>query len=78
MGRGSETAQRLTFSLKPSAPKEAREHALREIASAMRQHSGDVKQTAEYLGVGRSTLNRWIAEHVYLRKSLEVARRGAS
>lgn len=75
MVRGSDTAVRLSYSMKKTAPKEVRQHAMTEIGSALLKHAGDVSATAGYLGVGRSTLNRWIAEYPYLQKSLEVARR---
>lgn len=75
MVRGSDTAVRLSYSLKPSAPKEARDAAQREIDSALRRTGGDVSKTAEALGVGRVTLHRWISEYPRLKKALEVARR---
>jgi transcriptional regulator of acetoin/glycerol metabolism len=74
MTRGSETANRLSYSLKASAPKDVRDRALKEIASALQRHAGNVSETAEDLGVGRVTLHRWIAEHSYLRKSVDSAR----
>lgn len=75
MVRGSDTALRLSYSLKPSAPKDAQAAALRELDSALRRTGGDVSKTAEYLGVGRVTLHRWIKEYPRLQKALEVARR---
>ena len=73
--RGSDTANRLSYALKKTAPKEARSSALNEIGSAMLRHAGNLSATAEYLGIGRATLNRWVEEYAILRKHLEVARR---
>ena len=75
MTRGSDTALRLTFALRASAPKDVRARALSEIGSAFLRFGGDVKAAAEHLGIGRATLNRWLTEYAILRKHLEVARR---
>lgn len=75
MVRGSDTANRLTYALKESAPKDVRQKAMAEIGSAMLSCNGDVSRTAEYLGIGRATLNRWIDTYPYLKKSLDHARR---
>jgi DNA-binding NtrC family response regulator len=74
MVRGSDTAIRISYGLKKSAPKAAHTAALREIASALRNFGGDISKTAEKLGVGRVTLHRWIAEHSYLGQVLKSAR----
>jgi hypothetical protein len=75
MTRGSETANRLTFALKKSAPREVRNLAINEISSVFLRNAGDLKASAADLGIGRSTLNRWIAEYPILRKHLEISRR---
>lgn len=75
MTRGSDTAVRLAFSLKQSAPKAARDLALGEIDSALLRHGGNLTETAKYLGVGRSTLNRWISEHTKLQLAVKSARK---
>lgn len=75
MVRGSDTANRLAYSLKESAPKDVRQKALAEIASALERYEGDVSGTADRLGVGRATLNRWISAHAYLQRALDRARR---
>jgi transcriptional regulator with PAS, ATPase and Fis domain len=73
--RGSDTAIRLSYSMKETAPKEVRQAAMVEISSALRRYGGDVSGTAERLGIGRATLNRWISEHAYLKRALDNARR---
>jgi transcriptional regulator of acetoin/glycerol metabolism len=75
MARGSDTAVRLTYALRASAPKDVRQHALTEIGSAFLRFGGDVSAAAKLLGIGRSTLNRWIAEYPYVAKQLKGARR---
>jgi transcriptional regulator of acetoin/glycerol metabolism len=74
MTRGSDTAIRLSYSMKPTAPKDVREKAMKEISSALLRHAGNVSEAAAYMGVGRVTLHRWIAEHAYLRKAVDSAR----
>jgi hypothetical protein len=75
MVRGSDTAIRLTYSMKEGAPKRVRQAAEHEIGSALLRHAGDVSKAAGYLGVGRSTLNRWIAGNAFLQRQLAKARR---
>jgi DNA-binding NtrC family response regulator len=75
MVRGSEKAVRLAYSLGEKASARARQSAEHEIMSALQFHGGDVQKTAGYLEVGRSTLNRWIANSAALRRELEKARR---
>jgi transcriptional regulator with PAS, ATPase and Fis domain len=75
MTRGSDTAVRLAISLKATAPKAARDMALSEIDSALLRHGGNLTHTALYLGVGRSTLNRWIAENAKLQLAVKSARK---
>lgn len=77
MPRGSDTALRLSYALKASAPKQVREQALAEIDSALRRNGGNISHAAICLGVGRMTLHRWLASYSHLRKALEVAKRGA-
>jgi len=74
MVRGSDTAIRLSYSMRATAPKAVREMAMREIGSAFLRFGGDVSQASKYLGIGRATLHRWLKEHAYLRKLLESAR----
>lgn len=75
MVRGSDTALRLTFSLKKDAPKEFRQKAENEVASAIRFCGGDVSATAVKLGVSRATLNRWISDSAFLKREVAKARR---
>ena len=74
MTRGSETAIRLSYSMKASAPKDVRDKAMKEVSSALLRHAGDISATAADMGIGRVTLHRWIAEHAYLRKAVDSAR----
>lgn len=75
MVRGSPAALKLSYRMKDDSPKAERDGAMRNIASAMTRHAGDVTKTAKELGVGRATLHRWIVKYPYLLKSLEHARR---
>lgn len=75
MPRGSDTALRLSYALKASAPRQARAQALGEIESALRRHRGNISHAAAYLGVGRMTFHRWLATYPRLRKALEAAKR---
>lgn len=75
MPRGSDTALRLSYALKPSAPKDVQKRALSEIEAALRLHGGHISETASYLGIGRVTLHRWFVEYPRLAKALDVAKR---
>jgi len=72
------TARWLTESLKLPNRDDARHYAQNHIKSALMRAAGNVASAAEYLGVGRATLNRWIATNDYLAHAVENARkRGA-
>lgn len=75
MPRGSDTALRLSYALKPTAPRKAQRSALAEIRSALRRHAGNITHAAAYLGIGRMTMHRWLTEYPQLRMAAEVARR---
>jgi transcriptional regulator with PAS, ATPase and Fis domain len=68
-------ARFLTESLKLESGNEARVYAQTHIASVLLRHAGNVSGAADEMGVGRATLNRWIASNSYIAKSLDHARR---
>jgi transcriptional regulator of acetoin/glycerol metabolism len=76
MTRGSDNANRLSYSLKPTAPKDIRDRAVKEISAALRKHAGNISAAADELDVGRITLHRWVAAHAVLRKAVDSARVG--
>jgi len=69
------SARFLTESLKFPKGHEARRNAENHIYSVLLRHSGNVSTAAHELGVGRATLNRWIASNDLLARYLESARK---
>jgi transcriptional regulator with PAS, ATPase and Fis domain len=69
------TARFLTESLKLVKGDESRVKAEHHIASVLLRHAGNVSGAAQEMGVGRATLNRWIASNAYVAKSLDSARK---
>jgi len=69
------SARFLTESLKLPKGEEPRAYAESHIGSVLLRHAGNVSTAATELGVGRATLNRWIASNAYIAKQLESARR---
>lgn len=67
-------ARFLTESLRLPASNEARKRAEAHIGAALQANGGNVLRTAERLGVGRATLNRWIATNASVCRALERAR----
>ena len=69
------SARFLTESLKFPRGHEARRNAENHIFSVLLRHAGNVSTAAVELGVGRATLNRWIASNDVLARHLESARK---
>jgi transcriptional regulator with PAS, ATPase and Fis domain len=68
-------ARFLTESLKLPRDNVARWDAERQIFKVIRRHAGNVSTAALELGVGRATLNRWIASNELLARHVEIARK---
>jgi transcriptional regulator with PAS, ATPase and Fis domain len=69
------TARWLTESLKLPKGDDARHYAQNHIKSALMRSAGNVAGAADALGVGRATLNRWLATNDVLAHALENARK---
>ncbi len=74
MGRGTDKANQLAYELK-SKDKCTKGAAIIEIALAFDEHGGNVVHTAKALGVGLSTLRRWIVKHPSLYAHLFNSRK---
>ena len=74
MGRYSETAKRLSAML---AHEPTRALAVKELAPVFREHDGNAVRIAEAIGMGRRTLNYWIAEYPEVRTAIDKARAAA-
>jgi transcriptional regulator of acetoin/glycerol metabolism len=72
------SARFLTESLKLPSGYRARREAENHIYDGLVRRAGNISTAAVELGVGRATLNRWIASNDFLAKHLQTARKSGT